>query len=73
MAGLQDRLALALREAREHAGLSQRALAAKLGTNQTRISFTEAGDQHLRVVDLVAWCEAVGADPVEVLRRAMEG
>lgn len=62
-----DRLAELLKSAREKAGLSQRAMAAKLGTNQTQVSLIESGDQYVRVVDLLKWCKVLGLDPRDVI------
>ena len=60
-----------MKMAREKAGLSQRDIAAKLETNQTRIALIELGDQYVKVIDLIEWCQVVGADPVELLREAI--
>lgn len=68
-----DALAAALRSVREKAGLSQRELAAKLGTNQTRVSFVESGTQYVHVTEMIDWCVATGCDPVEFLRAIVEG
>lgn len=68
---VHDRLAIALREAREAAELNQRVMAHKLGTNQTAISMIENGVQFVRVVDVVAWCEALKLDPAEFLVRVL--
>jgi len=68
-----DALAAALRSVREKAGLSQRELAAKLGTNQTRISFIERGTQYVHVTEMIDWCAATGCDPVELLQAIIAG
>ena len=68
---LHDRIAATLRAARVRSGLSQRQLAAKIGTNQTRIALTETGDQNVRLVEFVEWCGATGIDPVEALRSVV--
>ena len=67
-----EKLAQELKAARERAGISQRKLAAKLGTNQTQVSMMESGDQFVRVIDLIAWCDVLGADALEILGRAKD-
>lgn len=69
---IHDRLADALRKAREDAGISQRDLAARLGTNQTAVSFVENGTQGVRVAEMVDWCRALGIDPVETFRKVVD-
>lgn len=66
-----DRLAAALKGAREKAGLSQRQMAALLHTNQTRVCLMETGDQYVRVIDLIEWCEVTGVDPVGLLAECL--
>lgn len=68
---VHDRLASVLRAMREGAGVSQRELARRLGTNQTQVSLIESGDQAVRVVELVEWCRALEADPQEAFARAL--
>lgn len=70
---VHDRLAPILCSLRESAGLSQREMAARLGTNQTQISMIESGTQAVRVVELVEWCRALEADPELVFSRALHG
>jgi len=67
---VHDRLALELKAAREKAGISQRDMAHRLGTNQTAVCFIENGTQSVRVTDLIAWCEILTLDPCEVLRAS---
>lgn len=69
---IHDSLAAILRNAREQAGISQRDLARRLGTNQTAVSFVEGGTQAVRVSELVEWCAALGVDPVDTLRLALD-
>lgn len=56
-----------LRGLRIKAGLSHRELAAKLGCGYSTVWKQETGLQALRLVDFIAWCEALGEDPSEVL------
>src|SRR3954451_1419580 len=58
-----------LRELRERVGLTQGALAARLGRNAGGVARVEHGDYWPR--DSGPWCEALGVDETE-LRRAWE-
>ncbi|MFC5490017.1 helix-turn-helix transcriptional regulator [Dokdonella soli] len=58
-----------LRELREQAGLTQADLSPLLGRPQNRISDFERGGRRVDVIEFLDFCEAVGADPLEVLRR----
>jgi transcriptional regulator with XRE-family HTH domain len=49
-----------LREAREQAGLTQEQIAARLETTQSIISKCERGERRLDIVELKAWCQALG-------------
>lgn len=69
---VHDRLAIALKEAREKSGINQRDMAAKLGTNQTAVSMIETGSQFVRVIDVVAWCDVLKTDPLEMLMRVLD-
>lgn len=51
-----------LRSLRKEAGLSQADLAERLGRPQSYVSKVEAGQRRLDVVELRAWCIAVGED-----------
>lgn len=68
---VHDRLATALRQAREEAKIGQREMAARMGTNQTAVSQIELGTQFVRVIDVVAWCGALKLDPAEFLVRVL--
>jgi transcriptional regulator with XRE-family HTH domain len=63
------RLIEAIVEARKAAGLSQRALAARLRRSPSYISKFEAGERRLEVCEFVDVCAAVGADPMEIVRQ----
>ncbi len=58
-----------LRVLREETGLNQRLFAAKLGTTQTFISKCERGERRLDLVELRTWCEPLGIDLMEFVRR----
>lgn len=49
-----------LREARERAGLTQEQIAERLETTQSIISKCERGERRLDIVELKAWCQALG-------------
>jgi transcriptional regulator with XRE-family HTH domain len=63
------RLIEAIVEARRASGLSQRALAVRLRRSPSYISKFEAGERRLEVCEFVDVCNAVGADPAEVIQR----
>lgn len=56
-----------LRHTREQAGLTQIALAENLGSTQTFVSKCERGERRLDLVEVFAWCEAVGVEPRKFL------
>lgn len=66
-----DRLAVALKNAREKAGLTQRDLARRLGKPQSVIAKIELGAQPISAIDLISWAEAVGANPAEILASVL--
>ncbi|MBN8626024.1 MAG: helix-turn-helix transcriptional regulator [Planctomycetes bacterium] len=49
-----------LRETREHAGVTQIALAKKLRQTQSYVSKVERGERRLDIVQLRWWCTALG-------------
>jgi transcriptional regulator with XRE-family HTH domain len=51
-----------LRQAREHAGLSQRQLAERLGCTQPAVSQAEAGGAALSIATLRRFADALGCD-----------
>jgi ribosome-binding protein aMBF1 (putative translation factor) len=67
----QRAIVATLREARQKAGLSQRALSAKLGEPSNLIQRIEALERDMSVSEFVVIVQAIGADPAEVLRRAL--
>jgi ribosome-binding protein aMBF1 (putative translation factor) len=67
---LQRSIVAALREAREKAGFSQRALSLKLGEPSNLIQRIEALERDISAAEFVHICKVMGADPVDVLRNA---
>lgn len=60
-------LAEILKAMRQDAGLTQREMARRLHVDQTTVCFIESGDKFVRVVELLAWADATGADVVEMV------
>ncbi|MBV2180950.1 MAG: helix-turn-helix domain-containing protein [Castellaniella sp.] len=58
-----------LRLVREEAGLTQENVAAQLGATQTFISKCERGERRLDLVELRAWCDALGVDLTCFIQR----
>jgi transcriptional regulator with XRE-family HTH domain len=54
-------------DARTHAGLTLRALAARMGVNHSTLANYEAGRRPLRVVQLIAIARAIGVAPAALL------
>ncbi|ADJ65551.1 helix-turn-helix transcriptional regulator [Herbaspirillum seropedicae] len=64
-----------LREARESANVKQTELSEALGEYQSYVSKVETGERRLDVIELIAWCEALGVeadDFVKKLRQKLE-
>lgn len=53
-----------LREARAHSELTQRAVAEKLGWDQSALSLVERGGRRMDVIEFIDYFRAIGADPV---------
>lgn len=51
-----------LRKAREEKGLTQTDLAARLGESQSFVSKVERGERRIDIVELRAFCNAIGID-----------
>ncbi|MFM6193242.1 MAG: helix-turn-helix domain-containing protein [Planktothrix sp.] len=49
-----------LREVRERAGVTQEQIAERLETTQSIISKCERGERRLDIIELKAWCQALG-------------
>lgn len=58
-----------LAESRKKAGLSQAQLATRLSRPQSFVSKYERGERRLDVVEFKAVAEALGLDPLQILRR----
>lgn len=56
----QKVLLACLKEAREASGLTQIDLANRLGMTQSQVSKCERGERRLDLIELKAWCEALG-------------
>ena len=54
---------------RNQAGITQRELARRVGRAHSYVSRIELGDRRLDLPEFIQWCEALGADPVEAMRR----
>jgi transcriptional regulator with XRE-family HTH domain len=59
----------ALVEVRTKAGVTQRELARRVGPAHSYVSRVELGDRRLDVPEFIQWCEVLGKDPVELMRR----
>lgn len=59
--------------ARKAAGLTQHALARRLGRPQSFVAKYEGGERRLDVVEFVAVVRAIGGDPVRLLRDFVTG
>ncbi|HVZ35657.1 MAG TPA: helix-turn-helix transcriptional regulator [Polyangiaceae bacterium] len=67
----QRAIVAALRTAREEAGLSQRALSAKLRESTTYIHMIEGLRRDVSVAEFMEIAKAVGVAPDELMRRVM--
>ena len=59
-------------EARKKAGLTQHELARRLKKPQSFVAKYEGGERRVDVVEFVSLCQAIGADPVKVLKKLCE-
>ena len=57
-----------LRRTRDEAGLTQAAVAERLGKPQSYVAKTEGGERRLDVVEFVTLARALGADPAALIR-----
>lgn len=69
---LEEKLREEIVRAREKAGLSQRALAAKVKRSPSYISKFEAGERRLEVLEFAELCEEVDADAPKLLGRVLK-
>ena len=63
------RLIALLVATRQKVGIPQQALAKKLGKPQSFVAKYEGGERRLDVVEFIAIAEALGANPLKLLRR----
>ena len=59
----------ALRSTREAAGLTQLEVASKLAVTQTFVSKCERGERRLDIIELRAWCDALGISISDFISR----
>lgn len=57
----------ALIESRHKVGLSQRALADRLGWSYVLIAKVETNQRNISAIEFIEWCQAVDVDPSEVV------
>lgn len=60
-------------DARQAAGLSQRALATKLKRSGSFVWKMESQEHRVDVLEFIDIAKAVGVEPLELLRRVLEG
>ena len=58
--------------AREKAGMTQRALAARLRRPHSFVGRMEAGERRIDVIEFIEIARAVGADPREIFERLVD-
>lgn len=58
-----------LRVWREEAGLTQRALAARLDKVPSYVHKAEVGDRRIDPLEFIRWCRACGLDAAECIRK----
>lgn len=63
------RLLAILREARESVGMTQAQLSQRLDKPQSYVSKYENGERRLDIIEMLDVCDAVGANPHEVIKR----
>lgn len=61
----------AIVEARQAAGMTQRQLTAKLKRSSSFVWKIEAGERRVDVLEFIEIARAVGADPLDLLRRVL--
>jgi transcriptional regulator with XRE-family HTH domain len=59
--------------ARKAAGLTQQALALRLEKPQSFVAKYEGGERRLDVVEFIAIARALGADPLKLMTRLLDG
>ncbi len=66
------RLPSLLRDMREKANLTQRALAKKLRMSHTMVHSSETAERRVDVAEFADWATACGVDPVDALAELLE-
>jgi transcriptional regulator with XRE-family HTH domain len=66
-----DRLAIALAKIREGEGIGQREMAGRLRRSQSYVAKVETGAIAATLPEIMEWCEAVGASPIELLSSVL--
>ena len=66
----RERVAANLRQAREHADLSQDELAAKAGFHRTYVGTVERCETNITIDNLQRLAEALALDVVDLMRRS---
>lgn len=56
-------------EVREEAGLTQRALAARLKRPRSYVSKSEGGERKFEIAECVIWAKACKVDPLDLFKR----
>ena len=56
---------------REEAAVTQRELARRIGRAHSYVGRIESGTRRLDLPEFIEWCEALGKNPVAVVRRIM--
>jgi transcriptional regulator with XRE-family HTH domain len=64
-----QRLIALLVAARRRSGIRQQVLAKKLGKPQSFVAKYEGGERRLDVIEFIAVANALGADPVKLIRQ----
>lgn len=59
-----------LRTWRDDAGLTQRALAQRLGKEHSYVHKSEIGERRLDPLEFAEYCRALGRDPAKMLLKA---
>jgi len=67
------RLRSLLKKARKSAGLKQEEVAKRLGRPQSYVAKVEQGERRLDVVEYLELTDAIGADPLAILRGLIKG
>lgn len=58
-----------LRELREHANVTQRELAQRIGQSQWWVARNETGSRRIDVAEFLEFCKGCKADPAEMIRE----